>query len=110
LIIAISQSLKKKIEKLPDVTSRAMFGYQCYSVNGKFFVGFSKKDKRKMIIRLSKDLQNKAMQDKQLRMKPFAHGARMGWVEFDMNDIKKIEDAFKWVKKGYDYALKLSER
>lgn len=102
--------IKKKVEILPDVTTRPMFGYQCYSVNGRFFAGFGRKDKSNMIIiRLSKDLQLKALlKEKRLKIKPFSHGAKMGWVELDMSNIK-INEAFYWVNKGYEYALNISK-
>jgi len=98
-----------KIEKLPDVTTRPMFGYQCYSVKGKFFVGFSTKNKTRIIIRLSKDFQQKALADIALGTRPFSHGAKMGWIELQMKSTK-IEEVFEWVKKGYEYALTLSEQ
>lgn len=102
--------IKKKAEILPDVTTRPMFGYQCYSVNGKFFAGFGKKDKSKIIIRLSKDLQLKAvLKDKRLNIKTFSPGARRGWIEFNGNSISSIDEAFYWVKKGYEHALSLSK-
>ena len=101
--------IKSKIEALPDITTRPMFGYQCYSVNGKFFTGFGKKDKTKMIIRLSKELQSEALQDKRLKVKPFSHGAKMGWVEIDTKSVSKIQDAFYWVKQGYNHALTMSK-
>jgi hypothetical protein len=102
--------IKKRIEILPGITSHPMFGYQCYSVNGKFFAGFGKKDKSNVvIIRLSKDLQLKALlKDKRLKIKPFSHGAKMGWVELDISNIK-IDGAFYWVKKGYEHALNMSK-
>jgi hypothetical protein len=106
----IQSQLQRRIEGyLPDVTIRPMFGYQCYSVKGKFFAGFAKKDKAKMIIRLSTDLQEKALQNPQPKIKPFSHGAKMGWVEIDMTAIDNIEDAFYWIRKGYDHALELWE-
>jgi hypothetical protein len=102
--------IKKIVLTLPEVTTRPMFGYQCYSVKGKFFVGFGiKKDKSNvMIIRLSKDLQGEALlKEKHLKIKSFNHGAKMGWVELDIRSIK-IDDAFYWVDKGYEHALNLS--
>ncbi len=99
--------IKNKIEALPDITTRPMFGYHCYSVNGKFFTGFGKKDK--MIIRLSKELQSEALRDKRLNVKPFSHGAKKGWVEIDAKSVSKAEDAFHWVKQGYNHALTMSK-
>jgi predicted DNA-binding protein (MmcQ/YjbR family) len=78
-----------------------MFGYQCYSVNGKFFVGFNKKDKTKIIIRLSKDMQKEALADGFLEARPFSHGAKMGWIEIETTNEEKAEAAFLWVRKGY---------
>jgi hypothetical protein len=41
-------------------------------------------DRSVIIIRLLKDLQLKALlRDKRLKIKPFSHGAKMGWVELD---------------------------
>ncbi|MGH9998287.1 MAG: hypothetical protein ACRD90_00270 [Nitrosopumilaceae archaeon] len=65
--------LKNKVMKLPNSAARPMFGYECFSVNGKFFVGFSKK-KNQIIIRLSKEEQQKAVKNKAI--KPFSHGAK----------------------------------
>jgi len=100
----------KRVEILPDVTTRPMFGYQCYSVNGKFFAGFGGKDKSNVIIiRLSKDLQLKALpKEKRLKIKPFKHGAKMGWVELDISNIK-IDEAFYWVNRGYEHARNISK-
>ncbi|HJU85721.1 MAG TPA: hypothetical protein VJ551_04480 [Nitrososphaeraceae archaeon] len=102
--------IKKKVEILPYVTTRSMFGYQCYSINGKFFAGFGRKDQSKVIIiRLSKDLQLEALHKKKyLKIKPFSHGAKAGWIELDISSIK-TDRAFYWVKKGYDYALNMSK-
>lgn len=105
----ISDTLRLRIEKLPNVTTRPMFGYQCYSVNGKFFVGFNNKNMTNMIIRLTEDFQKKALTDISLGAKPFSHGARMGWIEIEMMNTRQIEKAFQWVKKGYECASKLSE-
>jgi YjbR len=98
--------IKKKIEVLPNVTTRPMFGYQCFSIKGKFFAGFGKKDKSEVIIiRLSKDLQLEALlKEKRLKIKPFSHGSKMGWVELNLSNIK-IDEGFYWVKKGYEHAL-----
>jgi len=38
IIDSIMNEIKKKIEILPGVTTHPIFGYQCYSVNGKFFL------------------------------------------------------------------------
>ena len=101
--------IKNKIEILPGVTTRPLFGYHCYSVNGKFFAGLGKKDKSKVIIRLSKALQLEALlKDEHLKIKPFNHGAKRGWVELDISHIK-IHEAFYWVKKGYEHALIISK-
>lgn len=101
--------LKKKIGSLPEVTIRPMFGYQCYSVNGKFFAGFGIKDKSKVIIKLSKDLQLKALlEGERLKIDPFRHGAKMGWIEIDISNIR-IHEAFYWVKKAYEHALNISK-
>lgn len=34
-------ALKGKVTKFSNITERPMFGYDCFSANGKFFVGFS---------------------------------------------------------------------
>ena len=99
--------LRRMIESLPDVSTRPMFGYQCYSVGGKFFTGFGKKSN--LIIRLSSDLQAKALRDKQIKIKPFSHGAKMGWVEIDEMSILDNAAVFNWIKKGYEHAQLLSK-
>lgn len=100
-------SLRHKIERLAHVSARQMFGYECYSVKGKFFVGFNRKNKFEVIIRLPKDEQQKAVQNKGI--KPFSHGAKVGWIEIDIKHVSDA-DALKWIRKGYDYALRLAKR
>lgn len=99
--------LKNKVKQLPGLTSRPMFGYECYSVSGKFFVGFSKKDDQQVIVRLPKEEQQKAIKNKSI--KPFSHGAKTGWIEINTKLISVVS-AFNWIKKGYDLALQLSKR
>ena len=98
--------LRKKIERLPGVSARPMFGYHCYSAKGKFFVGFSRKDRASVIIRLSKVLQNRALQSSGSSIRPFSHGAKMGWIELDAGKMK-LDDAYRWVREGYRYAIRL---
>jgi hypothetical protein len=107
LTLSISHRLRQKIEKLADVTTRPMFGYDCYSVNGKFFVGFSKENQSFVIVRLSKELQQKAIQEFSSVIRPFSHGARMGWIELDASLLKE-KDAFGWIEKGYAHVRTLS--
>jgi predicted DNA-binding protein (MmcQ/YjbR family) len=89
-------------------TTRPMFGYQCYSVGGKFFAGFGKRNN--LIIRLSKELQSEALRDKRLKIRPFSHGARMGWVELDAKSMANSKAVFDWIRKGYEHALRLSRK
>ena len=53
-------SVKDKVEQLKDVTTRPMFGYKCYSISKKFFVGFSNKNDYQIIVRLPKERQEDA--------------------------------------------------
>ncbi|MGI0082567.1 MAG: hypothetical protein ACREAG_04640 [Nitrosopumilaceae archaeon] len=53
-------SLKNKVMQLAHVSTRPMFGYECFSANGKFFVGFSKKSNNQVIVRLTKEEQQKS--------------------------------------------------
>jgi hypothetical protein len=55
--------LLNKIENLPNISKKQMFGYYCYSVQGKFFVGFSRKNKSKVIIRLGQEQQKLALKE-----------------------------------------------
>lgn len=103
---AAADLLRKRIEqRLPGVTTRPMFGYQCYLVQGKFFAGFGKRrgGEQTIIIRLPKDLQSRAVA---AGLRPFRHGARAGWMEMDCKSTKG-DDAFVWIRKGYDYAASL---
>jgi len=86
--------LQEKIEELPNISKKQMFGYYCYCVQGKFFVGFSKKNKSKVIIRLSQEEQKLGL--KKPYMKPFSHGAKSGWVELDTNKLEIAEDFNRW--------------
>ena len=100
-------SLKIKVSQFEDVTTRPMFGYQCFSINKKFFVGFNNKNDHTIIIRLSKDQQELAVKNNAI--KPFSHGAKMGWIEIDVKKTTTTS-ALKWITKGYAYAKELSKK
>ena len=95
------------IEKMPKITKRSMFGYQCYSINKKFFVGFSNKNDYQVIVRLSKDQQLEAVKNKAIQ--PFSHGAKAGWIEID-SKLTTVTMVMKWVMIGFEYAKKLSKK
>lgn len=100
-------SLKTKVSKLPKVTTRPMFGYQCYSIYGKFFVGFSSKNDHQVIVRLPKQLQGSAITKQGI--KPFSHGAKMGWIEIDTRK-SPTATSFKLITHGYDHAKELGKK
>mgnify|MGYP002066662947 FL=1 len=100
-------SLKNKVSKFEDVTTRPMFGYQCFSINTKFFVGFNNKNDHTIIVRLSKDQQELAVKNNAIN--PFSHGAKMGWIEIDVKNTTAAS-ALKWIVKGYEYAKELSKK
>jgi predicted DNA-binding protein (MmcQ/YjbR family) len=97
--------LKEKVRQMPSVNAKPMFGYECFSINGKFFVGFNKKNDHQVIIRLSKDEQQKAVKVKGI--KPFSHGAKAGWIEINTEHVSNAT-ALKWIKKGYEHILQLT--
>lgn len=101
------ESLKNKVAEMPNVTIKPMFGYSCYSISGKFFVGFSNKNDWQVIIRLPKQEQESAI--KTDGIKPFSHGAKMGWIELDSTKVTAT-GALKWVKKGYENAKSLAKK
>ena len=98
--------IKKKVESIENVTARLMFGYLCFSTGRKFFVGFSSKNDQQVIVRLSKDQQEIAIKSKAI--KPFHHGAKMGWVEID-SKLTTTAGAMKWILRGYENAKKLAK-
>lgn len=98
--------IKSKVEKMNEVTTRPMFGYQCFSIHKKFFVGFSNKNDYQLIVRLPKVQQEMAIKTKAIQ--PFSHGAKMGWIEIDAKEIT-INGAMKWILIGYENALELSK-
>ena len=100
--------IKDKVERLENVTTRPMFGYQCYYVLKKFFVGFSNKNDSQVIVRLSKEKQENAVVHKAI--KPFSHGAKMGWIEIDSTKISNSNAAMKWILSAYEHAQNLSKR
>ena len=97
--------IKSKVENLKNVTTRPMFGYQCFLILKKFFVGFSNKNNFQVIVRLPKDQQELAIKNKAI--KPFSHGANMGWIELDSKQTT-TSIAMKWISKGYDHAKELA--
>lgn len=98
--------IKKKVESMEQVTTRPMFGYQCFLIKRKFFVGFSSKNNQQIIVRLPKDQQEIAIKSKAI--KPFSHGAKMGWIEIDPK-LTTTAGAMKWILIGYDNAAKLAK-
>ena len=100
-------SLKVKVSQFEDVTTRPMFGYQCFSINKKFFVGFNNKNDYTIIVRLSKEQQELAVKNNTI--KPFSHGAKMGWIEIDVK-ITTTASVLKWITKGYEHAKELSKK
>ena len=100
-------SLKNKVSKIPNVTEKPMFGYHCYSIFGKFFVGFSNKNDWQVIVRLPKDGQQSAINTNGIR--PFSHGAKAGWIEIDMNYVTS-NIALKWIEIGHRHALSLAKK
>ena len=97
--------IRKKVESMDQVTARPMFGYQCFSINKKFFVGFSNKNNHQVIVRLPKDQQVIAIKSKAI--KPFSHGARTGWIEIDSRLATTTAGAMKWILKGSEHARAL---
>ena len=99
--------IKKKVESMGQVTTRPMFGYQCFSIKKKFFVGFSNKNNRQIIVRLSKDQQEVAVKSEAI--KPFSRGVKAGWIEIDSKKLTTTAGAMKWILMGYDNADKLAK-
>ena len=93
--------IKKRVESMEYVTSRPMFGYQCFSINKKFFVGFNNKNSRQVIVRLPKSQQ--AIATRSDAIQPFSHGAKMGWIEIDSRMVTTA-GAMEWILKGYEHA------
>ena len=102
------QSIKNKVEQFKDVTNQPMFGYHCCSISKKFFVGFSNKNDYQIIVRLPKEKQESAVAHRAI--KPFSHGAKMGWIEIDSTNISSSNVAMKWVVLAYEHAQSLSKK
>jgi hypothetical protein len=100
------ESIKNKVEKFEGVTTKPMFGYGCYSISGKFFVGFNNKNNFQVIVRLPKEQQVRAIKNKGI--KPFSHGAKIGWIEMDANQIT-TNSAIRWITHGFDYAKSITK-
>jgi len=101
-------SIKNKVEKMNNVTTRPMFGYQCYLINKKFFVGFNNKNNYQIIVRLPKEKQETAITNNAIES--FSHGAKMGWVEIDSKKISNTNMAMKWIIMAHDYAVSLVKK
>ena len=99
--------VQKKVKQFKDVTTRPMFGYQCYSISKKFFVGFSNKNDFQVIVRLPKEKQSIAIEHDAI--KPFSHGAKTGWIEIDSKKITNSNTAMKWITLAYEHAQSLSK-
>lgn len=98
--------IKKRVESMGSVTTRPMFGYQCFSINKKFFVGFSNKNNWQVIVRLPKVQQEIAV--KSNAIEPFSHGAKAGWIEVN-SKLTTTASAMKWILKGYENAKTLAK-
>ena len=101
-------SIKSKVEKMNNVTTRPMFGYQCYLINKKFFVGFNKKNDCQIIVRLPNEKQETAITNNSIE--PFSHGAKMGWIEIDSKKISNANMAMKWIIIAHDNAVSLAKK
>jgi predicted DNA-binding protein (MmcQ/YjbR family) len=99
-------SIREKVAELDGVSVRAMFGYECFSIGSKFFVGFSKKNSSQVIVKLPVQDQQKALKTKGIR--PFSHGAKAGWIEINTNESSS-QSTLKWIMSGYTNAKKLSK-
>ncbi|GKS66480.1 hypothetical protein YTPLAS73_00270 [Nitrosarchaeum sp.] len=66
-------SLKIKASKFEDVTTRPMFGYQCFSINKKFFVGFNNKNDHTIMVRLSKVQQESVVKNNAISISICVH-------------------------------------
>ena len=99
-------SIKTRVAEIPKITTKPMFGYQCFSVSGKFFVGFSNKNDWQVIVRLPKDELQMAIKTRGIA--PFSHGAKMGWIEIDSKELSG-SIAMKWIKKAHAHAINLSK-
>ena len=97
--------IEAKVRGMDGVETRPMFGYRCFLVCGKFFIGFYNKDDHTIIIRLPKDQQ--ALAIRQASIKPFSHGAKMGWVELDSTQTP-VGVAMRWISVGYEHAKRLA--
>lgn len=102
--------LRQRVAELPGVSTKKMFGYDCYCINGKFFAGFSVKNNSKVIIKLQKNEQRHALEN--TKIKPFSNGAKSGWIEVELvssngNDSHaiSIRDAYSWIEKSYNHVL-----
>ena len=91
---------------MEQVTTRPMFGYQCFLIKKKFFVGFSNKNNQQIIVKLPKEHQKIAIKLKAI--KPFSHGAKTGWIEID-SSLSTTAEGMKWIQIGYDYANNLAK-
>lgn len=107
--------LRHRVEGLSGITKKKMFGYDCYCVKGKFFVGFNVKDESHIILRLEKNEQHQAIKNPMI--KPFSHGAKAGWIEIqllpdniDDSALPRGRDLYKWIKKSYVYALRMANQ
>ena len=74
----------------------------------KFFVGFSSKNDYQIIVRLPKEKQEDAITHKAI--KPFSHGAKMGWIEIDSTKIPNSGVAMKWIELAYGHVKRLAEK
>ena len=99
------ESIETKVRDMCGVKTRQMFGYRCFLVSGKVFAGFDNKSDFRVIMRLPRDQQEIAI--KHPAIKPFSHGAKMGWAEMDSR-LVTIDIAMKWILKGYAYAERLA--
>lgn len=111
-----AELLRKKVAAMPGVTSRPMFGYDCYMVEGRFFAGFARKSPGRqatmtmMIVRLARQdhryqQQSASHDDRDIR--PFPRGARKGWIQVDV-EAAGVERAYRLAEEGYEHARSLS--
>ena len=103
-----ARRLNEALAGWSGVTITPMFGRWGYFTEGRLFACFPLRAKdRDLWIRLGAEDQRRALAQGGVR--PHRRFARRGWVELDIEVPRDIERALRWLRRGWEAAMRREE-
>ena len=109
--MAFDETTAKRIRKLlpknKDIEEKNMFGGLSFLLKGKMFCGIIKKD---LVVRVGKELYEKALVRPHTRPMDFTGHPIKGFVYVSPAGFKADADLKNWIKLGIDYSSTLQSK